>query len=95
MNKPLDTIHMIGGGIQNELLCQFTADATDRVVTTGPVEATALGNVIMQMLALGKISSLAQGREVIRRSFGTKQYAPHKPDAWDEAYGRFQALCGK
>lgn len=95
VSKPLDTIHMIGGGIQNELLCQFTADATDRVVTTGPVEATALGNVIMQMFALGKIGSLAQGREVIRQSFEIKQYAPHKPAAWDEAYGRFQLLCSE
>lgn len=92
LNKPLDTIHMIGGGVQNELLCQFTADATDRVVMTGPVEATALGNVIMQMLALGKLSSLAQGRELIRKSFEIKQYTPHQPDAWDEAYARFQGL---
>lgn len=94
LNKPLDSIHMIGGGIRNELLCQFTADATNRPVTTGPVEATALGNVVMQMLALGKISSLAQGREVIRQSFEIKRYLPRETGAWDEAYPRYQTLCG-
>lgn len=95
LNKRLDMIHMVGGGIQNELLCQFTADATHRLITTGPVEATALGNVMLQMLALGKISSPEQGREVIRRSFEIKRYLPRETDAWDEAYARFRALCSE
>lgn len=87
-----EAIHMIGGGTRNELLCQFTASATQRTVLTGPVEATTLGNVVMQMLALGQIDSLAQGREVIRQSFEIKTYAPRDVDAWEQAYGRFVAL---
>jgi len=59
----------VGGGTQNRLLNQLTADATGRLVLTGPVEATALGNVVMQALALGRIGSLQEGRELIRRSF--------------------------
>ena len=73
----------------NQLLCQLTADATGRQVIAGPVEATAIGNVIMQALALGDLASLAEGRDLIRRSFDVVSYAPtHDRAAWDEAYDR-------
>lgn len=92
LGKQFDTIHMIGGGTQNELLCQFTAEATDRAVIAGPVEATTLGNVTMQMLALGHIGSLAQGRQVIRQSFAVKTYEPREHGTWQEAYAKFVLL---
>jgi rhamnulokinase len=85
----LDTIHIIGGGSQHTLLDQFTADATGRTVVTGPVEATALGNVLVQAQALGDIGSVADGREVIRRSFALETYEPQDSEAWDEAYARY------
>jgi rhamnulokinase len=92
VGHPLETLHIVGGGSQNQLLNQFTADAIGRPVVAGPVEATAAGNVLMQMLATGYLSSLAEGRELIRRSFETKVYLPRETAAWDEAYGRFLTL---
>ena len=82
-------MHIVGGGTQNRLLCQLTAHATGRQVIAGPVEATAIGNVIVQAIALGQLGSLAQGRELIRRSFEVVTYEP-APDRshWDEAYER-------
>ncbi len=92
LGKPIRVIHIIGGGVQNELLSQFTANATGKSVVAGPVEATALGNVLMQMLALGHIGSLAQGRELIRQSFEVKSYEPQDSAIWEEMYGRFSAI---
>ncbi len=89
----LDPLHMVGGGTQNGLLCQFTADATGRQVIAGPVEATAIGNVIMQAVALGDLASLAEGRALIRRSFDVVTYEPtHAQAAWEAAYARLQEL---
>ena len=92
--RRLDTIHIVGGGCQNTLLCQLTADACDRVVIAGPVEATAIGNVMVQALGLGLVGSLAQGREVIRRSFEMRTYEPQHPDRWQAPYQRFLKLIG-
>ena len=88
----LDPIHIVGGGTQNTLLCQFAADATTRRVTAGPVEATAIGNVIMQAIALGHVGSIEQGRELVRRSFDVDIYEPHDTAPWNEAYERFVNL---
>jgi rhamnulokinase len=92
MGRRLDVIHIVGGGSQNELLCQLTADATQRTVVAGPVEATAAGNVLMQMLAGGRIASLDEGREMVRRSFELGSYEPSPVAGWDEAYGRFLGI---
>ena len=89
LGRPLDTIHIVGGGCQNTLLCQFTADACNRPVLAGPVEATALGNVLVQMIGLGLLGSLDEAREVARRSFSVREYVPENPHAWDEPYQRF------
>jgi rhamnulokinase len=88
----LEPLHIVGGGSQNELLNQFTADATGRLVVTGPVEATATGNVLMQMLALGHIVSLEEGRDIVRRSFEMRTYQPVETIIWDEAYERYLNL---
>jgi rhamnulokinase len=93
LGKRLDPIHMVGGGTQNTLLCQFAADATGRQVVAGPVEATAIGSVLMQALSLKQIKSLDDGREIIRRSFDVSTYEPKNPGAWDDAFERFKNLC--
>jgi rhamnulokinase len=90
--KPVSSIHIVGGGSQNQLLNQFAADATACRVVAGPVEATSLGNLLMQLYALGEIASLAEGRALTRRSFATKTSQPRDPAAWDAAYIRFQKI---
>lgn len=92
VGKRLDTIHIVGGGSQNTLLCQLTADACDRPVVAGPVEATALGNVLVQMLGLGLVGSLAEGRSVVRRSFDVRTFEPRHASQWHEPYERFLQL---
>lgn len=74
----VETINLVGGGIQDELLCQLTADVTGKKVTTGPLEASVFGNAIMQLKALGEIKSLAEGREIIKNSIEMKEYTPSK-----------------
>jgi rhamnulokinase len=89
LGHPLAPVHIVGGGTQNRLLCQLTADATGHQVVAGPVEATAIGNLIVQAIALGHLRSLAEGRELIRRSFEVVTYEPAGEQArWDEAYER-------
>src|SRR5262249_31773380 len=89
LGRRLDVIHVVGGGSQNVLLCQLTADACHRPVVAGPVEATAAGNVLTQALGLGLLGSLADAREVVRRSFDVVTYEPGHPDAWHGPYRRF------
>ena len=83
-------IRIVGGGSRNRLLNQFTADATGCTVVAGPVEATALGNIAMQMLATGAVSSLSEARRIIERSFPVERFEPKSADAWDAHYARFQ-----
>ena len=87
--RRVDTIHVVGGGSQNTLLCQWTADACDRPVLAGPVEATAIGNVLVQAVGLGVLGSLADAREVVRQSFEVRTYTPQDPGAWHAPYARF------
>ena len=88
----IETIHMVGGGTQNRQLCQAAADACGRRVLSGPIEATATGNVMMQALSAGDVGSIAEAREVVRTSFAVEEYEPHAAAAWDEAYERFVSV---
>lgn len=90
--KHLAPIHIIGGGTKNNLLNQFTANSTNRTVITGPVEATAIGNILMQAIGLKHLSSLAEAREVVRASFEPQVYEPKQTADWDEAYSRLQKV---
>ena len=83
-------IQIIGGGSQNRLLNQFTADATGRMVIAGPVEATALGNIAMQMVATAAVGSIAEARQTIARSFPVERFEPAGADRWDAHYHRFR-----
>ena len=91
----IDTIHIVGGGTQNRQLCQATADACHRTVLAGPVEATAIGNLLVQAIAAGDVGSIGQAREVVRNSFPLDRYEPQNSAAWDEAFKRFRDLIGQ
>jgi rhamnulokinase len=92
LGTTIKTLHVVGGGSRNALLCQFTADACGIPVHAGPVEATAAGNVLLQMTARGALASLADARAVVAASFPVVVYEPRDTDAWDAAAGRFSGL---
>ena len=93
----IPAINIVGGGTKEEQLSQFAATACGRPVYAGPVEATAIGNIAAQAIALGAIKDMWEAREIIANSFEIKEYQPEmdKKAAWDEAYGRFLKLIGK
>lgn len=93
VGEQLHTIHIVGGGVQNELLSQMAADACGRPVVAGPVEATATGNLMMQAVSSGDVDSIAAVREVIRDSFSVQQYEPQNQGPWDEAFERYVKLA--
>jgi rhamnulokinase len=94
IGRPISRVRVIGGGSQNALLNQLTADATGLPVIAGPVEATALGNVAVQMLATGAAASLADARAIIDRSVPTTAFSPRDSDDWNREAARFQQYCG-
>lgn len=92
LEKKLNVIHIVGGGVQHRLLCQLTADAAGKPVIAGPVEATVVGNLLVQAMAHGEISSESEIREVVHRSFQPEIYEPLHTSLWDDAYGRYLQL---
>ena len=88
----IEVIHIVGGGSQSAILDQFTADACQRPVLAGPVEATALGNLLVQVRASGELGSLAETREVVRNSTEVKTFLPGPAAPWEDAAARFEAL---
>jgi rhamnulokinase len=92
--KHIGQIHIIGGGSKNRLLNQLTADATGRRVLAGPAEATALGNVAVQILATGGAASLQEVRAIVDRSFPIEVFEPLETDKWDQHAERFEQYCG-
>jgi rhamnulokinase len=87
---PVEVIHLVGGGTKNELLNQFAADATGLTVITGPVEATAIGNIISQAIAKGEIADFDAGRELVARSFPIQTYQPNDVEKWSNLYDRIK-----
>lgn len=91
----LQVIHLVGGGAANELLCQLTADLTGRPVVAGPVEASAVGNLLVQAVADGRLAGLGEARALVRRSFPAVTYRPREDRArCDAAYARFLGIAG-
>lgn len=92
--QSLDALYIVGGGSQNELLNQLTADCLGKPVVAGPIEATAIGNILVQAVARGEISGADQVREVVRNSFPSKRFEPNAREKmrWDERFGRFGEL---
>ncbi len=95
VGRRIEVIHIVGGGTQNRQLCQAAADACGRPVLAGPIEATAIGNLMMQAVAWGDVGSIAEAREVIRNSFPVDRYEPQNQAAWEDAYARFLKLLGQ
>ena len=87
-----EVIHVVGGGSRNTLLNQLTADACGRPVIAGPVEATALGNVLVQARGAGELASLAELRDIVRNSSQPETFQPGEDDTWNEARERFTRL---
>jgi len=90
--QKINRLHIVGGGTRNDLLNQCAANATNRKVITGPVEATAAGNILIQALAGGAVSSLTEARQIVARSFPQNTYTPQDAPVWEAAYQRFTAL---
>ena len=90
--KPVDVIHIVGGGSQNELLNQMTANACGRPVLAGPVEATVIGNALVQLIAQGEMSDLRQAREVVANMLELRRYEPQEQAGWAAAYERYREL---
>jgi rhamnulokinase len=88
----VERLHIVGGGSKNELLNQFAANATQVEVLAGPVEATAIGNILVQAIALGHLPSLNTARKVVRDSNPVSVYQPQDAETWQEAYERFERL---
>ncbi|MPM91655.1 Rhamnulokinase [bioreactor metagenome] len=86
----IDTLNITGGGIGNTLLCQMTADVLNRRVITGPAEGSAMGNALMQAVALGELKDITEARQVVRRSVELQAYEPHHSQQWEDAYGRLR-----
>lgn len=87
-------LHMVGGGINNTLLCQWTANAIGKPVWAGPAEGSAIGNLVVQWIAQGQIADIWEARQAIRDSFPVTVYEPSDQAAWQDAYGRFLAVTG-
>jgi len=90
--KKIDCLHIVGGGIQNELLSQFAANSTGKRIIAGPIEATATGNILMQAKATGQIKNLAEARKIVRNSFELKEYKPKNTSLWKERYNDLKCL---
>ena len=87
--KDYPVIHVIGGGTKDGLLCQMTASSCDRTVKAGPIEATVMGNVLVQFMSDGTISSLKDARRTVAASEELKTYEPQDPEKWKAAYENF------
>lgn len=90
--RRIECLHIIGGGSRNKLLNQMTADATQRMVITGPDEATALGNAILQLIAAGELATISEARGLLGKSFALVEYEPQTSPLAEEAFGRFANL---
>lgn len=90
--QAINRLHIVGGGTRNDLLNQCAASATRRRVITGPVEATAAGNILIQALTDGSVSSLTEARQIVARSFPQNTYEPEDASIWEAAYAKFVDL---
>ena len=94
-DRRIDTVRLVGGGSRNELLCQWTADASGRQVAAGPAEASGMGNIIVQSVATGLAGSIVEARTMVAESSSVRWYEPHPGDLWEAAYERFGVICDR
>lgn len=93
LKKGYKKLYIVGGGSRDGFLCQLTAEATGLEVVAGPVEATAIGNIAVQLIARGEISGIKEGRKVIRSSFETTEYKPKQHNVWNNYYSAYLVVC--
>jgi len=93
--KRIDAINIVGGGTKDKMLCQFTANATNLPILAGPAEATAIGNLLAQAMALAEIHTINQAREVVKLSFPATEYMPQNTDAWNNAYQQYKLFINE
>lgn len=93
--KKYDSIYMIGGGVQSNMLCQMTANACNCTVYAGPIEATVLGNISIQLITNGKIKNMKEARKIIKNSENIKVYKPENIEKWNENYNKFKQILAK
>jgi rhamnulokinase len=91
-DRRIDTVRLVGGGSRNELLCQWTADASGRRVAAGPAEASGMGNIIVQSVATGLAGSIVEARAMVAEASPVRWYDPHPSDLWEAAYERFGVI---
>ncbi len=94
LGRKLPSISLVGGGSRDGLTCQLLADASGRVVLAGPADASALGNIMVQMMAMGELAGVEQGRQLLRLSFPPREYLPQAAGMWPEMYGAFKQRLG-
>jgi rhamnulokinase len=92
ISHPIETVHIIGGGANNELLCQYSANALGVPVIAGPTEATAIGNILIQAKAMDAVSSLQEIRAMVGNSFDTKTFLPQDAQLWELQLQRFRKI---
>lgn len=90
--KQYNVLHLVGGGSQSKLLCQMTADALGIEIIAGPVEAAAIGNIMVQLIAQGEIESVKQGRIIVGKSFEIEKYLPNANGLWNKNYARYKKI---
>lgn len=95
IEQSIPSIHMVGGGIQNEFLCQFIANATQKIVYAGPIEASSLGNALSQFIALGEIENWQEAKEIVVQSYEVKKYEKENVEQWESNYKRFKKIIKK
>ncbi len=93
--KEFSALHILGGGTKDGLLCQMTANAMGIPVIAGPVEATALGNILIQLVALGELPSIAEGRKLLANTEHLKQFVPQETQPWNQAYETYKTILNK
>lgn len=95
IERKFEIIHLVGGGVKNNLLCQWTANCLGINVSAGPVEATGIGNILMQLKGTSEIKNIDEGREIVRSSFTIDHYEPRNKERWQEAYHKYQQFLNR
>ncbi len=95
ISYPIEMVHIIGGGANNELLCQYSANALGIPVKAGPTEATAIGNILVQAKAMNRLTSLEEIRKMVGNSFETKTFLPEEATLWEVEFEKFRKIAAE
>ena len=93
--KKTDTVHFLGGAVRDKQFCQFIANATGKKVVAGPIEATAVGNAMVQLKSLGCIADERENAQILRATFEIADYIPQDTKVWDEKFEEYRRITKK